>query len=102
MDFLFEELIEILLEIIIDGSFGALESKKCPFILRILAVLLIAAVYGGLLGVIGFIGFVLLRDGAVVGGIIVFACDLAVLALMLFEVRKIIRKRAARKNSDNI
>lgn len=102
MDFLFEELIEILLEIIIDGSFSAMESKKCPFILRIFAVLLITLLYGGLLGIIGVIGFVLLKDGAVVGGIVVFACDLAVLVLMLFEIRKIIRKRAARKNSDNI
>lgn len=102
MDFLFETLIEILLEIIIDGSFGALESKKCPFILRILAVLLITLLYGGLLGVIGFIGFVLVKDGALVGGIVVFACDLVLLVLMLFELRKVIRKRAERKNSDNI
>ena len=102
MDFLFEELIEILLEIIIDGSFGALESKKCPFILRIFAVLLITLLYGGLLGVIGFIGFVLVKDGALVGGIVVFACDLVLLVLMLFELRKVIRKRAAAKNSDNI
>ena len=102
MDFLFEELIEILLEIIIDGAFGALESKKCPFILRIFAVLLITLLYGGLLGVIGFIGFVLVKDGALVGGIVVFACDLVLLVLMLFELRKVIRKRAERKNSDNI
>ncbi len=102
MDFLFETLIEILLEIIIDGSFGALESKKCPFILRIFAVLLITLLYGGLLGVIGFIGFVLVKDGALVGGIVVFACDLVLLVLMLFELRKVIRKRAERKNSDNI
>ena len=102
MDFLFEELIGILLEIIIDGSFGALESKKCPFILRIFAVLLITLLYGGLLGVIGFIGFVLVKDGALVGGIVVFACDLVLLVLMLFELRKVIRKRAAAKNSDNI
>ncbi len=102
MDFLFEELVGILLEIIIDGSFSVMESKRCPFILRVFAVLLITLLYGGLLGVIGFLGFALLKDGALVAGIVVFACDLAVLVLMLFELRKVIRKRAARKNSDNI
>ena len=101
MDFLFEELVDILLEIIIDGSFSAIESKKCPFIMRAFAVLLITLLYGGLLGIIGAIGFVLLKDGSVVGGIVVFACDLAVLVLILFELRKVIRKRAT-KNSDNI
>ena len=51
-----EIIFEILFDFIIEGSMGAVGDKKVPFLLRILAAVLLLAIYGGLVGVLIFIG----------------------------------------------
>lgn len=48
MDFVFELLVEIILE----GCIGVAEEKKVPLILRILCVLLLVVFYGGFIGIL--------------------------------------------------
>ncbi|MBQ7991366.1 MAG: hypothetical protein IJ251_10025 [Oscillospiraceae bacterium] len=51
-----ETVFEIIFELLVEGSLGAVTDKKVPLALRIAAALFIAAVYGGLVGVLMYMG----------------------------------------------
>lgn len=51
MDFVFELLVEIILE----GCIGVAKEKKVPLILRILCVILLVVFYGGFIGILLYI-----------------------------------------------
>jgi len=52
MEFIFE----ILFELIIEGSIGAVGDKKVPPVLRVLAAVILIVVFGGLVGTLIYIG----------------------------------------------
>ena len=51
-----ETVFEIIFELLVEGSLGAVTDKKVPLALRITAAFFIAAVYGGLVGVLIYMG----------------------------------------------
>lgn len=60
-----ELLFEIIFEIVIEGAFetATSESRRVPIPLRILCVLIVIAVFGGVLALMIFCGTVLWKDG---------------------------------------
>ena len=51
-----EFIMEIILDLILEGSVEAASSKKVPLPVRILASVILLAVYGGLIGFLVYIG----------------------------------------------
>ena len=51
-----EIIMEIILDLILEGSVEAASSKKVPLPVRILASVILLAVYGGLIGFLVYIG----------------------------------------------
>ncbi len=51
-----EIILEILFDLIVDGSLEAVGEKKVPLFLRILAAIILFVVFGGLVGVLLYIG----------------------------------------------
>ena len=51
-----EFILEILFDLIVEGSMEAVGEKKVPLVLRILAAVVLIVVFGGLVGVLLYIG----------------------------------------------
>jgi len=51
-----EIIFDILFELIVEGSIGAVGDKKVPLPLRILAAVFLIVIFGGLVGVLIYIG----------------------------------------------
>ena len=51
-----EIIFDILFELILEGSVGAVGDKKVPLPLRILAALILMVIFGGLIGGLTYIG----------------------------------------------
>lgn len=51
-----EIILDILFDLIVEGSIGAVGDKKVPLALRILAVVFLTVIFGGLVGVLVYIG----------------------------------------------
>ncbi len=81
-----ETILEVIFELIIEGSVGALGDKKVPVPLRILAAVFLIAVYGGLVCFL-FIAGILDRNPLLIG------CGVLILAVTVFLVSRIIRRR---------
>ena len=70
-----EIILDILFELIIEGSIGAVGDKKVPLLLRILAAVILVVVFGGLVGVLIYIGideknWIILACGVVVAFVV--------------------------------
>ena len=73
-----EIIFEILFELIVEGSIGAVGDKKVPIPIRILAAVLLFLIFGTVVGALIYIGisegsWILIVVGAVIGLLIVFA-----------------------------
>lgn len=73
-----DDFIELILELIIDGSIEALPNKKIPKILRIIIALIPICFLIGLI----ILGILLLRDSVLFGSIIIGIAVLLLLALI--------------------
>lgn len=51
-----EIILDILFDLIVEGSIGAVGDKKVPLALRILATVFLTVIFGGLVGVLVYIG----------------------------------------------
>ena len=51
-----EIILDIIFELIVDGSIGAVGDKKVPLPLRIIAAVFLIVIFGGLVGVLVYIG----------------------------------------------
>ena len=66
-----EIILDILFDLIVEGSIGAVGDKKVPLALRILAAVFLTVIFGGLVGVLVYIGideknWIILIIGAVI------------------------------------
>ena len=80
-----EVLFEILFEIIVEGSLEASRDKKVPLWIRIIAGLILIAVYGGLVGFLIYEGIRSVNRGLLVIGI-------ALLVFFAFGFWKVFKK----------
>lgn len=94
MDFLIEIVSEII-GIILDGALetATSESKRVPAALRILCVLLIVVLFGGVSFLLIFVGVALMRDGNWVPAVILFATAAFFLGFFVWKFVKFFRKR---------
>ena len=90
-----EIIFEILFEIIVEGSLEASTDKKVPLWIRIIAGIVLIAVYGGLAGVLIYIG-IRNKDW------ILLVIGIALLMYFVFGFRKVYRKyRSGQENTDD-
>ena len=82
---------EILFEIIVEGSLGAVTEKKVPLLLRIAAGVFLIGVFGGLSVFLIVLG---IRDREW----LLAAAGVALGVFFAFGIRKIIKKRRAGEN----
>ena len=73
-----DDFIELILELIIDGSIESLPNKKIPKILRIIIALIPISFLIGLI----ILGILLLRDSVLFGSLIIGIAALLLLALI--------------------
>ncbi len=84
-------LIEILLEIIIEGALEAAESKKVPMPVRILLAAGVVLIFGAVVGM-------LIWNGVIRKSLLLIICGVLFLALViLLAANKITRFRKARR-----
>ncbi|SEG28062.1 hypothetical protein SAMN04487934_11361 [Eubacterium ruminantium] len=81
MDIIFE----ILFDLIMEGSIGAVGDKKVPLALRIIAAVIVTVIYGGLVGVFIYLGIV-------EKNILIILCGVAIAVIVIFEVMRTVKK----------
>lgn len=82
MEILFEGLFEILFEIIFEGAIGAASSKRVPLPFRILAAVIVFALFGGVIFLIVFAGINCIHDEELTNGIVLAVILFAAAALL--------------------
>ena len=84
---------EILFDIIIEGSLELGTSRKVPLPLRILAMLILLLVYGGLIAIFALIAVRCWKDGDILIAVVVSMLDVIVAVASLYAVRKMYKKK---------
>ena len=93
MEFLLE-LLELLFEIILEGTLELGTSRRVPVVVRSLALLLILALFGGITLLIVIAGIHVLKQGDTLVGVLLLAISfLIAFASIYMVVKKIRRKR---------
>ena len=86
-----DTLVEILLDIIIEGTLEAADSKKGPMPVRILLAAGVVLIFGAVVGM-------LIWNGVIRGSLLLIICGILFLALViLLAVNKITRFQRARR-----
>lgn len=83
MDFLFELIIDLILDVSIEAS----RSRKVPRFIRYLLILFISLFFIAIIGLIFFMGISILKDNAL-GGIIVILFGVFLLIMGVIRFRK--------------
>jgi len=94
---------ELIFEIILEGSLEIWSEKKMPMPIRILAAFILLALYLGFSGFLLFIGYSALMDHNVPAAVIFLAVGFGVLIGVLFLIRTQGKKRPGKEeNIDGI
>lgn len=83
-----EFLIELIFDIIFEGSLELSTSRRVPLPLRIFAALILLIVYGGIVVILGLLGVDALRGGKTHIAFFFFVVDLFIIFLAVWAVRK--------------
>ncbi len=84
MEFLFE----MILELVLEGSFEASKSKNVPKPVRVLLAALVVLFFTAAIGIMVLAGILMIRDDSPLGGAFMFV--LAAL-ILVFSIRRFIR-----------
>lgn len=88
-----EFLLELLFEIILEGTLELGTSRRVPVVIRILALLLILALFGGVTILIVIAGIHVLKQGDTLVGVLLLAAALLMALGSIYMVVKKIRRR---------
>lgn len=88
-----EFLLELLFEIILEGTLELGTSRRVPVVIRILALLLILALFGGVTILIVIAGIYVLKQGDTLVGVLLLAASLLMALGSIYMVVKKIRRR---------
>ena len=77
-----DEFIELILELLLEGSIDALPNKQIPLVIRIILAIIVALVFIGII----ILGVLLLRDSTFIGGLLI---ALGVIFLIVLIVKMI-------------
>ena len=83
MEFLFE----ILLELILEGTMEASQNKKVPKLVRVVLIVLISAFYLSVIGLILFIGVSCWKTNKI-GGLLIITIGLVIFIMAAVKFRK--------------
>ena len=82
-----EELIEILIELVLEGSLELLKSKKVPKWIRVIIGLIFISIIIGLIA----LGLTLLKE-TIIGGIIIMSVGLFMLIGITLKIKKYLKQ----------
>lgn len=88
MDDIIEGIFEVIFEIIVEGSLEVGKNKKVPLPLRILALILFVAIFGGLVIFFMVLGFDSMKQGDTAEAIVLFAVATGLLLGCIYMMRK--------------
>lgn len=83
-----EFVLELLFDLILEGSIELGTSRKVPMVLRILALAILVLVFGGLVVVLAVIAVNLWQEDKVVNSILFVVIDIIFVAVIIWGVRK--------------
>ncbi len=87
-----DELFEIIFEMILEGTVGLAKSRRVPLPLRILAAVLITALYGGVVFLIVFAGLACFNSGGRVRGVLLFITAAVITGALIWQLIKAVRR----------
>lgn len=87
-----EFVLELIFEIIIEGTIEIGTSKKVPLPIRIIALLIFLLIYGAILGVIAMVGIGVWQDGNTSLSLMVFGLDVVIALLVVCWIVKQYKK----------
>ena len=87
-----EFVLELIFEIIIEGTIEIGTSKKVPLPIRIIALLIFLLIYGAILGVIAMVGIGIWQDGNTSLSLMVFGLDVLIALLVVCWIVKQYKK----------
>ena len=87
-----EFVLELIFEIIIEGTIEIGTSKKVPLPIRIIALLIFLLIYGAILGVIAMVGIGVWQDGNTSLSFMVFGLDVLIALLVVCWIVKQYKK----------
>lgn len=92
-----EEIFEIIFEIIIEGTVELAKSRRVPLPLRILAALLVTALYGGVIFLIVWAGLAAFNSSELNGGktlgVVLFIAAAGITGGVIWQVVRTARRR---------
>lgn len=91
MEFLFE----LIFEIIVEGSLELGTYRKVPMAIRVIAMLLFLAVYGGISVVIFVCGYIALQEKNILGGILFIVAGFGIVLGGIYEILKKLKENNA-------
>ncbi len=74
-----ELLLEIIMDLLLDGSFEIVTEKKVPMVLRVIAGMILAVVYGGL----AYLGVMLMLSGFASADVPLILCGVILASLIV-------------------
>lgn len=95
-----EFLLELLFDIILEGSFELGSSKKVPMPLRILCLLVELTIFFGFGGVLVYIGYEAILENDTVAAVALFAVGGALIIGGIYIAYKIFRKKKENKEKE--
>lgn len=96
-----EFLLELLFEIVIEGSVELGSEKKVPIPLRILAAFIVLTIFFGMGGVFIYMGYNATMENDTVAAIALFAVGAFMMFGGIFIIVKMFRKKKLRCRNDN-
>ena len=88
-----EFFLEVLFDLILEGSIEIGTSRKVPLVLRILALSLLVVVYGAFVVFLAVVAITMWKEGSIVGSIVVLCIDVIFSFMVVLAVRKKYRER---------
>ena len=88
-----EFVLELIFDIIVEGSIALGSEKKVPMPLRILALLIVLVIFGGFAAFLFIIGYDLMIDGQTAGAVLFYAVAVFFVGGCVYQARKMFRAR---------
>ena len=84
MEFLFE----IIFDFIVEFAMEFFNDKRVPFPIRILAIIILIAVFGGIIALFFGLAVMAIRQGKIAAGVLLSIVDLLVIASVVYGIKK--------------
>jgi biotin transporter BioY len=87
-----EYLVEIIIEIIFEGSSEGMKNKKIPMWLRIVCTIIVSLIFLFAIGIIGLVAIAIWEDYYHIPSILFFALDIVIITCTVLKIRNSVNK----------